>query len=228
MSEIFQRVCAMNEAFGNPKGDPESINWQRLQTQAKGALTEVRELESALADRDIEAVRDALCDVMVFAHGGHHAMGVVDIDYPLVAPRSEQVSAFALGQCVKDLRDDAAYLVQMCAHKSNPQGVHAMFSQLILACLRLQSLIGVDSDADMNAVIDGVLTRFCQDEESLRATCAKYANLGIEFVIEGSFPTVCLKSAFDQGDEYPKGKFLKSVGYSQAVFPELRHAVAAV
>lgn len=93
-----------------------------------------------------------------------------------------------------------------------------------------QHFIGVDGDADMAAVVEGVMTRFCRNQEELDATMAKYDALGVTYYGEGAFPTYCLKSARDQtdqgdeggnGDEYPKGKFLKSVGYKTAVFPPL-------
>jgi hypothetical protein len=79
--------------------------------------------------------------------------------------------------------------------------------------------MGYDANRDMQSVIDGVMTRFCKDEVELEATKTKYDALGVRYVVEGVFPTVCLKSSEDQlMPEYPKGKFLKSAGYSQPVF----------
>lgn len=82
-----------------------------------------------------------------------------------------------------------------------------------------QHLIGVDGDADMAAVLDGVMTRFCRTPEELEATKAHFAARGItETYTQGDFPKMILKSAVDQPDA-PKDKFLKSVGYTDAVFP---------
>ncbi len=154
---IFERVSEMNEAFGNPKGDPKNIDWDRLERQCKNILVEFeRELMPAIAERNLEEVRDALCDINVFSLGAHHFMGI-------------------------------------------------------------------DADADMHAVIDGVLTRFIKDERDLAATMKKYDDLGVDYYLEGTFPTACLKSLEDQvdkyGESYPKGKFLKSVSYALTVFP---------
>jgi hypothetical protein len=96
----FGRVAKMNTAFGNPKGDPQSIDWDRIRNQCKNIFDEYIELMDALglADKkglgtfkliheamyknigftrpaDVEAVRDALCDIQVFDMGAQHLMG---------------------------------------------------------------------------------------------------------------------------------------------------------
>ena len=92
----FELVSAMNIAFGNPKGEPTNINWERVRAQFKNIGDEYAELLEALGasqasvdairginamikfDRepDLEGVRDASRDVVVFADGGHHLMGI--------------------------------------------------------------------------------------------------------------------------------------------------------
>jgi hypothetical protein len=176
----FLYVSHMNEAFGNPKGNPKDYTliaggadaaqynetaWARLANQCANiggragerVSGEVEELFVALAARDVEATRDALCDIMVFALGGYH-------------------------------------------------------------------FLGYDADQDMNAVLDGVMTRFCKDQDELTKTCAYWAERGITDVYtQGVFPMLCIKAARNQtatnGEVVPKGKFLKSVGYRQTVFP---------
>lgn len=82
-------------------------------------------------------------------------------------------------------------------------------------------LMGIDADADMNAVVDGVMTRFIKDEADKSATIAKHAAAGVTDVyFEGEYPTMVMKSASDQPDA-PKGKFLKSASYREPVFPLL-------
>lgn len=82
-----------------------------------------------------------------------------------------------------------------------------------------QYFMGVNSDDDMHAVIDGVMTRFIKDEADFDATVAMHAAKGVtQTYTEGQFPTMVLKSKVDQPDA-PKGKFLKSASYSPAVFP---------
>jgi hypothetical protein len=171
----------MNTAFGNPKGDPTNIDWNRVRKQCLNIPDEIGELFIALGASqvevmnavrllkkagaelsptsivDVDEVRDALCDVQVFAQGAQH-------------------------------------------------------------------FIGVDGDADMAAVVAGVMTRFVKDEADLNATIQLHRAKGVEHTyVEGEFPTMVLKSAVDQPDA-PKGKFLKSASYSQTVFPPLSGA----
>jgi hypothetical protein len=84
-------------------------------------------------------------------------------------------------------------------------------------------LMGIDADADMRAVIDGVMTRFIKDPADKEATIAKHAAAGVTDVyFEGDYPTMIMKSASDQPDA-PKGKFLKSASYREPMFPLLSH-----
>lgn len=94
----FQRVAEMNAAFGNPKGDPENIDWQRVRSQCKnihdeylellkglglshGVVSEMRELHAKATEAhffyapNVIDVRDALADIQVFKDGGLHLMG---------------------------------------------------------------------------------------------------------------------------------------------------------
>jgi Phosphoribosyl-ATP pyrophosphohydrolase len=81
----WQLVQEMSLAFGNPQGDPLNPNWEKVEAQRKGIREENEdELGAAIAKRDIEAARDALCDVMVFALGAYHAMGY-DADRDMAA-----------------------------------------------------------------------------------------------------------------------------------------------
>lgn len=160
---MFSNVCKMNQAFGNPAGNPlyfllspgtpeGEAAWAKLKRQCGNIAKEYEELQTALAARDLDKVRDALCDINVFSLGAHHFMGI-------------------------------------------------------------------DADVDMAAVLIGVMTRFCKDEDCLRRTCAKYDAMGVTYTVEGAFPRVYLRSDKDQGDgEYPKGKFLKSADFSDSAF----------
>lgn len=95
----FERVAEMNKAFGNPKGDANNIDWERIRGQCKNIFDEYCELlaglgipastlkilkwehEDAVQAKyfacapDTEAVRDALCDIQVFVNGAQHLMG---------------------------------------------------------------------------------------------------------------------------------------------------------
>lgn len=84
-----------------------------------------------------------------------------------------------------------------------------------------QHLMGVDGDRDMQAVIDGVMTRFVKDEADLQATLEMHHAKGVTSVYtEGDYPTVIVKSAMDQPDA-PQGKFLKSASYKPTQFYSL-------
>jgi predicted HAD superfamily Cof-like phosphohydrolase len=174
----FTRVSEMNTAFGNPKGNPKDIDFNRVRSQCMNIADEFGELMVALgADPsamkyavtnlkaiasmarmegpvDLEGVRDALCDINVFSYGAHH-------------------------------------------------------------------LMGIDADADMEAVIDGVMTRFIKDEEDKEATIEMHQAKGVtSYAIEGNYPTKIMRSSMDQPDA-PKGKFLKSASYQNTVFPPI-------
>jgi hypothetical protein len=84
-----------------------------------------------------------------------------------------------------------------------------------------QHFMGVDGDADMRAVVAGVMTRFVKNPDDLAATIAKHAANGItKTYTEGEYPRKILKSAEDQPDA-PKGKFLKSASFQDTVFPDV-------
>lgn len=72
----FQMVSEMNAAFGNPKGIHTQIDWTRLQNQCKNIKDEFNELMEAIAAKDLDKTRDALCDIHVFTYGAHHLIGL--------------------------------------------------------------------------------------------------------------------------------------------------------
>lgn len=172
----FQKVSAMNVAFGNPKGEPFNFNVNKVRNQCLNIVDELGELFVALgADKtavksgiasmkyaanhvsgpmDLTKTRDALCDINVFTYGAHH-------------------------------------------------------------------LMGINADADMDAVVAGVMTRFIKDDFDKKATQTLHAAKGVTDVyFEGEYPTMIMKSASDQPDA-PKGKFLKSFSYRDTVFPPI-------
>jgi hypothetical protein len=107
MKTNFQLVADMNTAFGNPKGDPLNIDWERIRNQSISIGHEFLELMSALGANphalqgvkerleqlhfssinvpDLALVRDSLVDINVFSYGVHHLMGVdADRDFKAV------------------------------------------------------------------------------------------------------------------------------------------------
>ena len=146
----------MNLAFGNPKGRPEEITQPRFSKQCMNIGDEYEELMAAISNKNLNGVRDALCDIMVFTLGAFH-------------------------------------------------------------------FLGIDADADMKAVFESNMSKFCKDEQELFATKAKYDALGVSYYEEGEFPTKCLKCSEDftdaGGNAYRKGKFLKGIAYKEPVLP---------
>ena len=172
MKTIFQLVSDMNVAFGNPQGDPNKIDGRRLLNQCKNIASEFIELMQGFgikvdifigepgsyetsfpdAESQINWIRDALCDIMVFALGGHHFMGY-------------------------------------------------------------------DADEDVAEVVDALMSRICKDELHAQRTVEHYQSLGLQVYTEKTAFGIAVKSLVDQQmPEFPKGKFLKALGYRKPVF----------
>lgn len=150
----FNDVAKVNKAFGNRKGRSPKLD-ARFIKQVENIPGEYIELQDAIAEGNIDKVRDALGDIIVFAFGGFH-------------------------------------------------------------------FLGANGDKDLKVITDSLYSRLCQDQADLDATVAKYTALGLKVYTEGKFPRACVKAAEDfvdaQGNDYRKGKFLKSVSYKQPVF----------
>lgn len=133
------KVAVMNEAFGNPKGKFDDIDYSKLANQCINIFDEYCELLSALGmetvlvedlkrthsrilmengylihsslltGRDTDAIRDALCDIQVFASGAQHLMGV-DGDADMHEVVSKVMTRF-----VKDDADKEATIAKHAA-----------------------------------------------------------------------------------------------------------------
>lgn len=171
----FKRVSEMNEAFGNPKGNPDDINWPKIRNQCKNIGDEFLELLEGLGlgPAYIESIRGSL-QSNITADAFNHATDTI---------------------AVRDALADIQVFKDGALH-----------------------LMGYDGDADMDDVVDGVMTRFVKNKEDKEATIALHAAKGVtEVYFEGKYPKMVMKSAVDQPDA-PKGKFLKSASYANTVF----------
>lgn len=112
-------------------------------------------------------------------------------------------------------------LVQALAQKDSTE-VRDALCDILVFTLGAFHFMGVDADADMRAVFDSNMSKFCSNEQELKDTCGKYADLGIIFYTAGEFPCKYLKSSQDQedntGERYPKGKFLKGINFKKPIF----------
>lgn len=95
---------------------------------------------------------------------------------------------------------------------------------IMVFALGAYHFMGYSPDADMVAVLNGVMTRFCRTQEEIEQTQHKWMSKGITALeVGGELPYCYVKAAADQttfdGEQIPKGKFLKSVGYKDTDFP---------
>lgn len=89
----FQAVSQLNTLWGNLKGNPNDVNWEKLENQAKNILDEYTELMEAIAERNLTEVRDACCDITVFTNGLAHIAGF-DLDEDMQAVQKSNLSKF--------------------------------------------------------------------------------------------------------------------------------------
>lgn len=242
--EEYELVSKMNLAFRNPSGNPFHPNWEKIEPQCKNILDEIKELETAFAvlksvGKDYEKleeafthVRDAFCDIKVFAHGAIHIIGApTDGSFSseiYVNPRVEgkQLQSREIVAILKTYYSIIMSIIESSKINEgrdifnvlNTKWLTDTLIEFIVTTTYLQRLLYIEPLKDMRSVIDGVMTRFCRDEDELQETIEKWKNKGvIETYVEGEFPNKIVKSSKDQPDA-PKGKFLKSVRYSEPVF----------
>jgi hypothetical protein len=198
----FKIVAAMNLAFGNAEGVRTNPDFARVQNQCKNIGDEIGELNTAYSERNMSQVRDALCDICVFAYGGHHMIGI---------PGWE-------------LR----HLKLLFSNNPTPESIAFYLDDIVNTAASMQESIGVLHDDDMQDVIDGVMTRFVKDDSDKEATYANHnakhkAKGGegeLQVYYEGEYPKMIMKSLVDQPDA-PKDKFLKSESFKDTVFGNL-------
>lgn len=112
--------------------------------------------------------------------------------------------------------------------KGDTDGVRDGLCDILVFAIAALHKLGVDIHEDMTSVCEALMTRFVRGEKELLATRAKYDALNVAYNVEGSFPLVVIRSAYDQQmPEYPKGKFLKSAGFRQPSFRQYTAPIAA-
>lgn len=122
-------------------------------------------------------------------------------------------------ECLRTLHTDALSYYNF-DHAVNVDEVRDALCDIQVFAMGAQHLMGVDGDADMEAVVLAVMTRFIKDDNDKALTVKYHASKGVTDVyFEGEYPEMIMKSASDQPDA-PKGKFLKSVSYRKPVLPD--------
>lgn len=235
-------VSNMNSAFQNPKGDLQSINWPRIQSQLKNVRDEYNELNTAL-NKDIPdfiGVRDALVDQKVFIYGAVHLMGYPFDAFANTVDEYSQVDLGAAGSTLTEVIKNYSAHCQGYVGKLESAAAEAHLEDVVVSLAQTvgfityiqEQVLRVDVVKEMESVINGVMTRFIKDEADEAATYAKHNKkhlsvLGeganaLQVYYEGQYPSRIMKSAVDQPDA-PKGKFLKSASFSEPVFTEYEH-----
>lgn len=255
----YNIVRDMNTAFGNHSFTSVTMDWGKMHNQCKNIKDEIKELISAIYNvrhhtyitnhasyvKNMEKVRDALCDIQVFAFGAFHFID----SSPLWVGETilEKLNETGISLGLTPSNDSAlfnAYLQKLDVkadllmrqydlleiHFEDVKDHHMVeeipalldtIATIISMAWDSLKIVGVLPILDMVSVINGVMTRFVKDEVDLEATKAKHAAKGItEVYTEGDFPTMILKSAIDQPDA-PKGKFLKSASFSEPEFVDI-------
>ena len=99
---MFKKVSALNELFGNPKGNPTNPNWDRLKSQAANIEDEYNELiDDGLVPKNMTEVRDAICDILVFTLGLAHMAGI-NVEEDMDAVNKSNLSKFCRDQAEVD------------------------------------------------------------------------------------------------------------------------------
>jgi hypothetical protein len=241
INTTYRLVSEMNEAFGNPRGKPALLDWQKLERQVINIGTEISEARTAIASKDLDKLRDALCDIRVFAYGAFHLAGDSDSHINrLIVEGTEKQPKFTPFEASKwrDLSDDIDQIGIILFNVSkgtafkHKEGLDANLKKLLTLTLNVHYQMNINAARDMRSVISALYSRFCQDSDSLILTLSKYKDLEVEVYHEGDFPRVCVKSARDQvdkhGDKLPKGKFLKAHDFTEPVFYDVMESESCV
>lgn len=226
--ENYTLVSEMNAAFGNHSQDIE-----KAVSYIKSISDELNELALAIktdSHPQLPEVRDALCDIQVFAYGALYLLRDVKNPYTIV---DDFVSACITHiQYTGELSDDNLYMhyvitgislaVKSLLDPPEDKDVYLIrvhgLSSIIAMCREVQYKLGVDVVEDMSSVITGVMSRFIKDAEDEEKTVSlHYAKGVMDVVFAGNYPYKVMYSNSDQPDA-PKGKFLKSSSYSSPVF----------
>lgn len=236
-------VSIMNTAFQNAFGDMHAINWSKVKKQCLNIFDEIKECESALAAQHSINFRDGLCDVQVFAYGGVHFMGYCEQTFNefvvtnyeqkfseefYALPKTEKLQR--MGEALQELKNETDRLHKAIDQEAPGEVLHRL-GLVIGFAQHVQLVLRIDVEADMAAVLDGLMTRFIKDEVDEGNTYNKhnkafhkhYTDKGetapgqLQVYYEGEYPNRIMKSAVDQPDA-PKGKFLKSASFKEAEF----------
>lgn len=125
----------------------------------------------------------------------------------------------------KNILDEYNELMTDGIAAKNMTEVRDAICDILVFTLGLAHMAGVPVVEDMAMVDASNRSKFCANPDQLAATVDKYNRLEVETYTEGLYPLMRVKSAKDQkdinGNNYPKGKMLKSVSFIEPVLRTL-------
>jgi hypothetical protein len=125
----------------------------------------------------------------------------------------------------KNILDEYNELMDDGISVKNITEVRDAICDILVFTLGLAHMAGLPVEEDMEAVDASNRTKFCRNNDELGQTAAKYRDLGVEVYVEGSFPSMRVKSLKDQvgldGKNYPANKMLKSVAFVEPMLKPL-------
>lgn len=125
-------------------------------------------------------------------------------------------------QC-KNILDEYIELTDAITAK-DPIAVRDALCDISVFNLGAAHMIGADHEADMKAVFDSNMSKFCKDGVETAQTIKKYQDLGIIVIPLGDYPLGYVKTpegnpqVDDKGKMYQANKFLKGIGFKEPVF----------
>lgn len=232
---IYEQVCDINAAAGNRPvdlNDTEAVASVRARQLAL-IVEETDETVVAVLARDLDGLRDGVCDMLVTVHGMFY----------LALPH-DNIRELASLTIEKDVLTDFNKVAHRMRHLQNAihqlknvdpsdeefEGGMAMVTTLLHA---LVDDLPFDVNQDMDEVYRSNMTKFDTSEDDYRKTVSKYHELGVELKLRKTqvrdqeyFVAI---SAYTQTDKNGKsireGKFLKSYRFEEPVFAPLPPAL---
>lgn len=221
---MYQDVRTMNIAYGKPKFPMGVVQWDKLRSQCKNIKDEYEELVVAINKKDQIEVRDAICDILVFTLGACHFLDMdieSKVDFNRTRPQAISLTTTELLASAALIHNDYSLLMLSIAAKDLP-AVEENLADIVAGTLVIADMLGQPVEADMKAVFESNMSKFCADQDEVNRTVSKYQAIGLEVYLDGVFPAKCVKSFKDQtcwgGESYPADKMLKGINYRKPVF----------
>lgn len=235
-SSLAEQVRFTNETFGNTDISAlETLDTESREqfsaavvNQAKLIVSEAEEMVDALNKKSRSLLRDGIADVLVTTLG-MPCRFAFDVDEDGIESFLETQKGIksidgsvewdspALKEAIKDILNSSTLILAQ-AYNRDFKGVAEHTEETIYKTLNLALFMNVDVVDDMLEVTKSNLSKVCPDEADAEQTQLKYKVMGVPTyrepcpTFDGFIIKVQETVRGTDGKEYPKGKFLKSVG----------------